>query len=378
MQTPIQTPRGPSPAAIGGQSVPAGLISQQNLRILRGFIESFNFVAGDRHTTRIPGVGYIKKIHYYLTGTLVIASQAASGTFGDPRKLIRQSTTSFGAANRPHDLDGISENIFNQLDVPVINPKSTWGTGTMANGSYPVALEFTVNYPISEVNLLGMVYNGGESTYMTHDLSMGQLTDALTLGASGTATLTNGRVEVWFEWVDDVEPIPEREMVDQQGQTYIEPGQGLWRETSMIKYQQLHTSVELVSANQPFDVDLPRGPIYNRVVLEVYNGTTLDTSDTLLTAGSVQLVSQQIATIRDENLNTLDNDYRITYLKNRPGGVYVLSFLDKTGSGRDLLFSAGLGRIQVKGRLGATTPTAGSRLYIYTETLVSLDRNAAY
>lgn len=381
MQSPLQTPRAPSPAAVGGQDIPSGLISQQNLRILRGFVEGFNYSGGDRKTVKIPSVGYIKQIRYYLTGSIVVAGQSANnGTVGDPRKLIRMSTTSFGAANRPHDLDGVTENLFNILDTPVVNPKSVFPTGgaNMPNGTYPVNLEFTVQYPISEVNLLGLIYNGGESTYMTHDISMAPLSDVVVPGTAGTATFT-GRIEVWMEWVDEVEPVPERQMYDEQGNAYLVEGEGLWRETSMIKYQQMHASVELVSAGQPYDVDLPRGPIYNRVLLLLTTNATggLDTGDTYL--DTVELSTQQIATIRSENQLTLDQDFRTTYLKTRPGGVYVLTFLDKTGSDRDLLFTAGLGRVQVKGRLKAgITVTAGSRLYVYTETIVSLDTNAAY
>jgi hypothetical protein len=378
MVSPAVPVAGPAPrTAVGGLDVPAALASQVNLRILRTPLQNFNFRQGVRESVRIPNIGYIKNLRLIIKGTLRITTPTGTATAGDGRRLLRQLTTTFQGSNRPHDLDGVAESIWNTLDTPVVSNKIVFPSGALAAGDYPVYLEFTPLYGISETNLLGILYIGGESTYASLDVTMGAGNEAVALTGGATAELVNGSCDVYMEWIDEREPIPESTIPgsDNNPPTYV-PGQGLWRETSMLKFVQLHDTIQLTSANQDWSVELPRGPIYNRVGLLFYDGNAIDADDSLM--NTFELVSQQIASIRRETVDSLDEDFRKTYLKTRPPGFQVMTFLDKTGSDRDLLHSGGLGRLQLKGRNSAQVPPAGSKIMVYTETLVSLARNAGF
>lgn len=370
---------GPPPrSGVGGLSVPEAIASEHNLRIIRTPIQTFSFREGIRESVRIPNVGYVKQLRVIVKLAITVTPGTGSATAGDFRNLIRQLTTTFQGSNRPHDLDGIGENLFNNLDLPVLVNKITAPSGTLTAQTYNIYLELTPQYGISETNLLGILYVGGSSTYASLDISQGLISEAIVLTGNATAVLASGTVDVYMEWVDEREPIPET-VIPAQGDTppqYV-PGQGLWRETSMLKYVQLHDTIQLTSAGQQWQTELPRGPIYTRIGLLYFAGTSIDVNDTL--PNTAELVSQQIASLRRETVDSLDRDYRESYLKNRPGGWYVMTFLDKTGSDRDLLHTGGLGRLQVKGvnALGVT-PAANSRIRIYTETLVALTRNASY
>lgn len=354
----------------GGVDLPGVVQSLSNLRILRSEFDSRAFTENQRLNVVIPNVGYIKNLRLIFEGTLTVTLGTGSATAGDPRKLLREVAYSLQSTNRLRALDGIAENIIETLDYQVLNPKQTF---TVAGGPNPVYLEWSMQLPISEANLLGISYIGGGTTYAALEITQGAISDIVTLAGGATATLT-GTWRFVMDWIDAEAPRAPREITvtnsDGKPERRTIPGQGLWRETSRIKQTQVLRSQVFASAGQEVAIDLPLGFPYLRIVLISYENNIVDSDDTLIQRARIEL--QQQSKLRDESVRVFDMIHRQTFFKSRPGGVYVFSFIDMTGSDRDILRTDAIGRMVLWLTAGTATPPATNRVDIITEQLVPL------
>lgn len=345
------------PAATGGEALPTALASLSNIRTIRQSVKDSPLTKNAENTAQLPDIGYSKAYRIYIKGTLNAAAGTGTITLGDPRKLIRNLGYFVMTSTRIHELPGIDESILNSIDFPVIPSKQVFTANAGANTFY---MEFIIFLPFSERKMAGLIYKGGGSTYATIRAILGAETDILTLTGNATATLDNLTWNIREERIDREAPQNPRRVVTRgangQDQEQIIPGRGLWQETSRFIETVVDREEQIAGINRDIDLDMQLGQPYLRIILLSFLNNQLDSADTMISG--YQLQFENTTTTWDISLDESDRDYREIFKKNRPGGVHVITFRDKTDTDRDTLYTRDLGRFVVRLRTGPNAPAA--------------------
>lgn len=379
VQTPIPPPRALPPAYTGGEAIPEAIQSITNLRTIRQKIADQAAVLGGRNRLEIPNVGYAKSYLLTFTGTLDVTPGTGTATAGDPRKLVKNLAFNVQSAVDIHELGGVEETILNQLDFTVVNAKQTFAVAAGANNFY---LELRVFLPLTEENLNGLIYKGGGSTVPILDLSLGNAADIVALTGNATAAFSSLTVRVYEDRIDAEAPRnPEKivRTVNGRQQEVINPGRGLWQETSQYIETVVDRDVGITGPNQDVSVDLQLGSPYLRILLVAYNNNAVDSTDTILRAVSIRL--ENTTTIWDIEKDFIDRTYRELFFKSRPGGVWPLSFIDAVASDRDVIYTRDLGRFELRLHTASGAPAGAPQnnyVRVVVQRLVYLERAASY
>lgn len=360
MQAAVPGAVGVPVSATGGEALPQAVASLHNLRtIIQGVYDApVRFNA--ENVAILPDIGYSKAYRIYFTGTLDVTPGTGTVTAGDPRKLIRNLGYFVMTSTRIHELPGVAENFLNNLDFKVIPSKQNF---TVNAGSNQFYMEFVLFLPFSERKMAGLIYKGGGSTYATLRAVLGGAGDILTATGNATAVFSSLNMQVREERIDAEAPQNPRRVqtqVNGRMQETLIPGRGLWQETSRFIETVVDQEVNIAGANREIPVDMQLGLPYLRILLISYLNGNVDSGDTMLSGWRLEF--ENTTTTWDFNLNESDRVYREMYRKNRPGGLHVISFRDKTDSDRDTLYTRDLGRFAIILKTAATAPATPNPL----------------
>lgn len=350
----------PVPQSTGGEALPQALASTQNLRTIRQAVYDRPVTLNAENTAVLPDIGYSKVYRIYVKGNINVTLGAGTATPGDPRKLLRNLGYFVMTSTRIHELPGIDEQILNGLDFPVIPSKQSFGVAAGNNAFY---MEYLVFLPYNEKKLTGLVYKGGGSTYATIRAVFGGIGDIVTVAGGASATFTELTMQIREERIDAEAPQNPRmieTVVNGKRQQQMLPGRGLWQETSRFIETVVDREENIAGTNRVIPVDMQLGLPYLRIVLISFLNGNIDSADSMLSGYSLEF--ENTTTTWDVNLDESDRDYREMFKKNRPGGVHVISFRDKTDTDRDVLYTRDLGRFAIKLLTGASAPTATNPL----------------
>ncbi len=379
VQAPIPAPRAMAPSYTGGEAIPEAISSITNLRTIRQKIIDQAARLDGRNRLEIPNVGYAKSYLITLTGTLDVTLGTGTITAGDPRKLVKNLAFNVQSAVDVHELAGVEENLLNMIDFTVVNARQQF---TVANGSNAFYLELLLFLPLTEENLNGIIYKGGGSTVPILDLVLGNVGDITTVTGGATRAFSSLNVRVYETRFDAEAPRnPERvvRMVNGQEQEVINPGRGLWQETSQYIETVVDREVRINGPNQDVSVDMQLGSPYLRILMVSYLNNEVDSGDVILS--NYQLRLENTTTIWDVDRDFSDRTFRELYFKQRPGGVHVASFIDLVASDRDVIYTRDLGRFELVLRTGPNAPAnnpANNYVRIVVQRLVYLERAAIY
>lgn len=351
-----------APAAYtGGEDIPRAIESVSNVRTIIQPIYNRAAVLSANNIVEIPKVGYAKVYRVILSGSLTCTPGTGTITAGDPRKLLANIAFSMQGATRIHTVNGILENLINMVDNQVVNNKQTFSVNSGANTFY---MEWEVMLPYTEANLGGLVYKGGGATYPTLEVTLGAVTDILALTGNATAAFASLNLKVQEERIDAEAPRSPERVIVTRGNEQVEeiiPGRGLWEETTQFISTFVDRREEIPGPNVQIPVDLQLGLPYLRLFLVSYLNNAVDSGDTILSGYKVRL--ENTTDMWEFDLDFSDRLYRDLYYKNRPGGVHVISFIDRTASDRDILYSRDLGRLELT-LITASTAVAGSGNFV--------------
>jgi hypothetical protein len=363
----------------GGEAIPEAVSSISNLRTIIQKIYDRPLSLSATTSVEVPNVGYAKCYRVVISGVLAVAVGTGSVTAGDPRRIIANINFQVQSATRLHTLPGIAENILNLIDNQVLNNKQTFA---VANGNNTFYMEYIVWLPHTEANLGGIIYKGGGSTYPTLEMTTRAVTDILTLTGNATASFSSLNVQIYEERIDAEAPRNPERVVVREGGNEVEriiPGRGLWEETSRF-IETGEDRIERVGGpNQEISVDLQLGQPYLRIILIGYKNGQIDSLDDIVSSYALRL--ENTTTIWDIDTQHSDRIFRELYYKQRPGGVHSLSFVDRTASDRDIMYTRDLGRFELIFRTGPNTPSndpANNYVQIITQKLRRLDAAAMY
>jgi hypothetical protein len=192
-------------------------------------------------------------------------------------------------------------------------------------------------------------------------------------GAAGpTITLQNGKVELELWRVDLPGPVaPQRIQNVVNGQTVqVEiPGQGLYLEASYVLLTKLLDSADLTARRgRTRSSSCPSVRTTSGSSCSRYKAGVLD-DETSPLLDHADMIVQQATGIESKYIWQFDNEYRRTYNKTRPKGVYVFSGIDLTGTDADLYVSRELGNFDIDVYGSANTVPANSRFTVLTQQL---------
>jgi hypothetical protein len=383
---------GALPPAAGGVDVASALTSVvPGIRKLKKIAVSAAIPpTGGTVTLDLPKSNYAQKGVVRIEGSVQIIQPASAivMTATDPRTFVQSIEFQMSGATSPRKLSGLQHDIIDNLDVPAIAPNAqTYSVATGANSSttaYPFVMEFSPTLSVSDVNLYGIPYLGGNSTVpklvITFADPNGTLASPASQPAAGAITLINGTVtlELWrIDLPGPVNPSTTTQVVNGQQQEVTVPGQGLYLESSYLLLTKLLDSADLTAAGTTKKFKLPIGPDYLRMVLLAMKGGALD-DETSPLLDHAELVIQQATTVESKRIWQFDNEYRRTYNKTRPKGVYVFSGIDLTGTDADLYVSRELGNFDIDVYGSANTVPANSRFTLLSQQLVPLSEPGQY
>jgi hypothetical protein len=364
----------------GGSAIPGALSSIQNTRHVIQETYARQLALGATTPILLSNVGYAKIFRIIVKGTLAVSIGAGSITPGDPRALLRNVAFGVQSGTRLHTLTGIAENLLNLIDNPVLNNKQQF---TVANGNNPFYMEWVVFLPYSESNLSGIIYKGGGSTYPTLDITTGLITDILAVAGGATASFTDLTVKVEEERIDGEAPrnpelITTKDAAGREVQSWT-PGRGLWEETSQFIETGEDQVLRISGPNTSFPLDLQLGQPYLRIIMIAFNGGQVDSADNIISSFALRL--ENTTTLIDVDLDFSDRIFREMFYKNRPGGLHVLTFKDRTASDRDILYTRDLGRLELIIRAGPNAPAnagASNFVQVISQKLRKLEAAAMY
>lgn len=382
------------PAAAGGVDVSAALASVvPGIRKLKKIAVTQNLPAtGGKVTLDLPKSSYFQRGVLKVKGTLRIVQPAAPAaavtiTATDPRKFLSQIKFSLSGSTSPRVLTGLQEDIIDNLDVPVVSANAqVYSAGPAgANSSTTdtaLELEWTLRNTISDQNLYGIPYLGALGTVPQIELTFADPNGSLATpgGAGTTISVINGTVELEMWRVDLPGPVmPQRIAQIVNGkQEFVEvPGQGLYHEASYLLLTRMFDAEDLTGAGTTKTFRLPIGPDYLRIILLAYKGGSLD-DETSPLLSEASLIVQQATALETKKIWQFDNEYRQTYLKNRPKGVYVFSGIDATGTDADIYVSRELGNFDLQVVSTNNAVPANSRYEVVTQELVPLSQPGQY
>lgn len=379
------------PAAAGGVDVASGLTSViPGIRKLKKIAVSAAIpVNGGQVTLDLPKSSYVQKGVLRISGTLRVVQAAGVQTITatDPRSFLSSMEFQLSGSTSPRKLSGIQHDIIDGLDVPAINPNAQTYTAGPAGGASsttdtPFSIEFSPTFCVSDQNLYGIPYLGGMATVPKMILTFADPDGSLAVkGAGGpTITLQNGKVELELWRVDlpgPVAPTVTTTVVDGNTVQVEVPGQGLYLESSYLLLTRLMDSADLSAAGTYKKFKLPIGPDYLRIVLLAIKAGVLD-DETSPLLDHAEMVVQQATTIESKYPWQFDNEYRRTYNKTRPKGVYVFSGIDLTGTDADLYVSRELGNFDIDVYGSANAVPGNSRWTVLTQQLLPLSAPGEY
>lgn len=379
------------PPAAGGVDVAHGLTSViPGIRKLKKISVSANIpVNGGQVPLDLPKSSYVQKGVLRITGTLRVVQGGVQQTITatDPRNFVQSVEFQMTGSTSPRKLTGLQHDIVDGLDVPAIAPNAqvySAGPAGIAGSTTdtPFALEFSPTFCVSDTNLYGIPYLGGQSTVPKMVLTFGDPDGTLaTKGAAGpTITLINGKVELELWRVDlpgPVAPQINTQVIDGNTVAVEVPGQGLYLESSYIELTKALDSQDITAASTQKKFKLPIGPDYLRIILLAMKAGVLD-DETSPLLDHADLTVQQATVIESKYIWQFDNEYRRTYNKTRPKGVYVFSGIDLTGTDADLYVSRDLGNFDLDVYGSANAVPGNSRWTVLTQQLLPLSRPGEY
>lgn len=376
------------PAAAGGVDVAQAITSVvPGIRVLkkRSLVTSLpaGFTGGPIKLD-LPKSSYFQKGVIRVTGNVRIVQGAAAQTITatDPRGFIQRLEFALSGSTNPRVLTGIQHDVIDGLDVPAIAPNAqTYSVATGANSSstdYPFVLELSPRLTVSDQNLYGIPYLGADGTVPQLTITFGNPDGTLATKAAGGPTITfeAGQVELEMWRVDLPGPVAPQPIDTGNGIQYT-AGQGLYHESSYILLTRMLDSFDLTAAGSQKIFRLPIGPDYLRIILMVYNGGVLDPETSPL-LDHADLVVQQTTAIEQKYRWQFDSEYRQTYNKARPKGVYVFSGVDRTGTDADLYVSRDLGNFETVVYTTPQAPPANSRVECVVQELLPLSSPGQY
>lgn len=375
------------PPAAGGVDVAAAITSVvPGIRILkkRSVVTAVP-TTGGQVKLDLPKSSYWQKGVIRITGSVRIVQGAAAQTITatDPRSFIQRIEFALSGSTNPRVLTGLQHDIIDGMDVPAIAPNaSTYSVATGANSSttdYPFVQEFSPRFTVTDQNLYGIPYLGADGTVPTLTLTFGSPDGTLATKAAAGPTITfeTGKVELEMWRVDLPGPVAPQ-AVNMGGETHMTAGQGLYHEASYILLTRMIDAVDLTAAGSVKKFRLPLGPDYLRIILLCYKNGALD-DETAPLLDRAELEVQQTTALETKYIWQFDSEYRQTYNKARPKGVYVFSGVDRTGTDSDLYVTRELGNFDVNVYGHATNvPPANSRVECVVQELLPLSSPGQY
>lgn len=378
------------PAAAGGVDVSTGITSlTPGIRKLKKPGPQAQIpVSGGPVKLDLPRSSYLHKLVIRISGTLRIIQPAAAVTItaGDPRNFLQSMEFALSGSTSPRKLTGIQEDIIDQLDVAGFNPNTqVYSAGPAGANSSTTdtafEIQFSPAFVVSDQNLYGIPYLGGQATNPQLLLNFADPNGSLAIpgGSMGTGSiqLINGKVETELWRVDLPGPVAPQQLTGPDGKPVTLPGQGLYLESGYVLLTRMFDAQDLTAATSVKKFRLPIGPDYLRILLLVYKNNVLDDETTPL-LDHADLTVQQATGIESKAIWQFDNEFKRTYNKARPKGVYVFSGIDLTGTDADLYVSRELGNFDVDVYTSAVAPPANSRVQIVTQQLVPLSAPGEY
>jgi hypothetical protein len=378
------------PAAAGGVDVATGITSlTPGIRKLKKPGPQAPIPAnGGPVKLDLPRSSYMHKMVIRVSGTLRIIQPAApvSITATDPRGFLQSLEFALSGSTSPRKLTGIQEDIIDQLDVAGFNPNTqVYSAGPAGAASSttdtPFEIQFSPTFVVSDQNLYGIPYLGGQATNPQILLNFADPNGSLAVpgGALGTGSITivNGKVETELWRVDLPGPVAPQQLTGPDGKPIVLPGQGLYLESGYVLLTRMFDAQDINAAGSVKKFRLPIGPDYLRIILLMQKGGVLD-DETAPLLDHADLTVQQATGIESKFIWQFDNEFKRTYNKARPKGVYVFSGIDLTGTDADLYVSRELGNFDVDVYSSAVSPPANSRVQVVTQQLVPLSAPGEY
>jgi hypothetical protein len=387
------------PQAAGGVDVSAALTSvRPGIRKIKKLITSTSLIGGQTEVNiELPKSGYLERPIIRLEGTLKVVQggTAQAITVNDIRTLVQRIRFEMSSTVVPKNISGLVCDIIDNLDVAVVNANNNVvPTGAELSGTAgstterPFVLELSPRLTVSDQNLYGIPYLGAISTTPRLVLTLNNLLGAaglapFTAAAAGpTMELVNTTIKVDGWRIDLPAPVAPSATTDSEGHMTQIPGEGLWAESSYLLKTNLIGSKDQVSANLVEQFRIPIGPMYTRLILLAYSGQVLDTEVASGTTGILaksELGVQQVTTIESREPWQFDSDYRNSYYKTRPKGVYVHSGIDQSGTDEDLWVTQDLGDFILTATATArANGAAGTRFELYGQGLMPISAPGLY
>lgn len=377
------------PAAAGGVDVASAITSVvPGIRKLKKIAISADIPAqGGVVRLTLPKSSYWQKGTLRITGNLAVTQPGSlqTITYGDPRTFLQRMEFSLSGSTSPRVLTGLQADIIDNLDVPAIAPNKntfTGGQGVISTTTnYAFAAEFSPRFTVSDQNLYGIPYLGAPGTVPQLSLTFGRPDQTfVTVGGSGASVaFSGGKVELEMWRVDLPAPIAPQTVVAPDGKSTQEiPGQGLYHESSYVLISRMQDAIDLTSAGTIKKFRLPAaGPDYLRMILMCYKNNVLDDESAPL-MDHADIVVQQATSIESKYIWQFDNEYRQTYNKTRPTGVYVFSGIDLTGTDSDIYVTRDLGNFDIDFYGSSNSVPANSRVECVTQALLPLSSPGQY
>lgn len=361
------------PQAAGGVDVSAALMSvRPGIRKIKKLVTTQALQNGTPPETIIPlpKSGYLEqpivRFEALAAGSgfqIVQGATAEAITMNDIRNLVNRIRFELSSTVVPKSLSGLMCDTIDNLDVAVVNananvvPTSASLSGAASSTvTQNFVLELSPRFTISDQNLYGIPYLGALSTTPQLVIDFNPLlgpasSSPMTAAAAGpAATLQGVTIKVDGYRIDLPAPVAPQETVDAQGNPVQTPGEGLWAESGYLlttKVVDSQTSVGPGSA-KPFNI--PIGPMYARICLFAFVDGILD-SESGAAPNSIldhaELSVQEATVIESRYPWQYNSDYRRSYYKTRPTGVYVHSGIDASGTDEDLWVTENLGNFQL-------------------------------
>lgn len=387
------------PAAAGGVDVSAALTSvRPGIRKIKKRIASKTVSEGENQIEiELPKAGYLEMPKIRIEGTMKIVQGATAEaiTLSDIRNLVKHIKFELSSTVVPKSLSGLQCDIIDNLDVPVISanknvvPTSAELSG-VANSTTEkqFVLEFQPRFTVSDQNLYGIPYLGVNSTVPRLIIELNPLIGAIgeaplqqaAAGPTGTLVKTKIQVDGWR--VDLPAPIAPTESTDTEGKTTKTPGEGLWAESSYILKSRVLNSQDQVSAGLEWQVQIPIGPMYTRLILLAYVGHVLDTESgtgEFSILEKSELGVQEATVIESREPWMFSDDYRESYYKERPSGVYVHSGIDQSGTDEDLWVTQDLGNFTLTAfTTGRANGQPGTKYEVIGQSLAPISKPGLY
>lgn len=387
------------PQAAGGVDISAALTSvRPGIRKIKKLVQSVALTPEQKEVKIVlPKSGYLEQPIIRIEGTIKIVQGgvAQAITVGDIRNLVQRIKLELSSTVIPKSMSGLQCDIIDNLDVAATTAnKNTTPTSAELSGAAnstiekPFVLELSPRLTVSDQNLYGIPYLGANSTTPEINIELSSLIGNVgeswlqQAGAGPTATLVNTKVMVDGYRIDLPAPVAPSSTTDEEGNTIEIPGEGLWAESGYLLKTKMVDSQDTVTAGLERQFKIPIGPMYTRIILLAYVGHILDTEAKEGKTGILdhtELGVQQATIIESRYPWQFDRDYRASYYKTRPTGVYVHSGIDQSGTDEDLWVTADLGDFTLTAFTTARADgAAGTKYECLTQSLAPISLPGLY